>query len=115
MYSSESRNRTSVGHLLPAGEGKDLGGATTPPHDVFPLRGERVAAMRRRVRGPDHDVFYLLIVIPGDVEPLLPPRQSRGIPQRIGKHDRATCFMMAPRYHGRLVHLFCVARRFPLW
>ena len=78
MDSSESRNRTSVGHLLPKGEGKGLGGATTPRRDVFPLRGEgvlgwghharrdvfplrgeRVAAMRRRVRGLDRDIICL--------------------------------------------------------
>ena len=66
---------SSLGHLLPKGEGEG-----------FPTlsRGERVAAMRRRVRG--------LVPGPhsGTVKLRLPPRQSRGISQRI-RHDARGC------------------------
>ena len=59
---------SSLGHLLPKGEG--MGFSTLS-------RGERVAAMRRRVRGLEHGPHSRTVKL------LLPPRQSRGISQRI--------------------------------
>ena len=40
---------SSLGHPLPKGEGKNPRAGA--PKNYSPLRGERVAAMRRRVRG----------------------------------------------------------------